>query len=108
MPRRTPASADAYLRSLLPEGATYEHAGDSPPARVVTDSPLVHRLRAAGDLAVEPKQAWTPVAEFALRGIDAVNFGPGAPRYAHRRDERRDRGARAGVRVALGFVTGTV
>ena len=42
-PDRSPSSADAYLRSLVPEGATYEHAGDSPPARVVTDSPLVQR-----------------------------------------------------------------
>ena len=87
-PDRSPSSAEAYLRALLPDGATYEHAGDSPPARVVTDSPLVHRLRAAGDLALEPKQAWTNVADFTSRGIDAVNFGPGATRYAHRRDEQ--------------------
>ena len=51
-------------------------------------APLVHRLRAAGDLALEPKQAWTNVADFTSRGIDAVNFGPGATRYAHRRDEQ--------------------
>ena len=44
-------------------------------------------LRDAGDLALEPKQAWTNVADFTTRGIDAVNFGPGATRYAHRRDE---------------------
>ena len=87
-PDRSPADADAYLRSLVPEGATYEHAGDSPPARVVTDSALVQRLRAAGELALEPKQAWTNVADFTSRGIDAVNFGPGATRYAHRRDEQ--------------------
>jgi succinyl-diaminopimelate desuccinylase len=87
-PDRSPSSAEAYLRSLLPEGATFEHAGDSPPARVVTDSPLVQRLRAEGGLALEPKQAWTNVADFTSRGIDAVNFGPGATRYAHRRDER--------------------
>ncbi len=108
-PDRAPASADAYLRSLVPEGATYEHAGDSPPARVVTDSPLVHRLRAAGELALEPKQAWTNVADFTTRGIDAVNFGPGATRYAHRRDEQVEIAALERAFTSLWrFVTGTV
>lgn len=108
-PDRSPSSADAYLRSLLPEGATYEHAGDSPPARVVTDSPLVQRLRAAGELALEPKQAWTNVADFTSRGIDAVNFGPGATRYAHRRDEQVEIASLERAFTALWrFVTGTV
>jgi succinyl-diaminopimelate desuccinylase len=108
-PDRSSSSADAYLRSLLPEGASYEHAGDSPPARVVTDSPLVHRLRAAGDLALEPKQAWTNVADFTSRGIDAVNFGPGATRYAHRRDEQVEIAALERSFESLwAFVTGTV
>jgi succinyl-diaminopimelate desuccinylase len=48
----------------------------------------VQTLRAAGELEVEPKQAWTPVAEFDAAGIPAVNFGPGATRYAHRADEQ--------------------
>jgi succinyl-diaminopimelate desuccinylase len=48
----------------------------------------VQALRAAGGLAIEPKQAWTPIAEFAAAGLDAVNFGPGDPVFAHRRDER--------------------
>ena len=108
-PDRAPADADAYLRSLLPAGATYEHAGDSPPARVVTDSPLVQRLRATGDLALEPKQAWTNVADFTSRGIDAVNFGPGATRYAHRRDEQVEIAALERAFTALWrFVTGSV
>ena len=42
----------------------------------------------AGDLRLGPKQAWTPVAEFASVDVDAVNFGPGDPQYAHRDDER--------------------
>ena len=108
-PDRSPADADAYLRSLLPEGATYEHAGDSPPARVVTSSPLVQRLRDAGELALEPKQAWTNVADFTSRGIDAVNFGPGATRYAHRRDEQVEIAALETAFTALWrFVTGSV
>jgi succinyl-diaminopimelate desuccinylase len=108
-PDRSPSSADAYLRSLVPEGATYEHAGDSPPARVVTDSPLVQRLRAAGNLALEPKQAWTNVADFTSRGIDAVNFGPGATRYAHRRDEQVEIAAlERAFRSLWSFLTGTV
>jgi succinyl-diaminopimelate desuccinylase len=108
-PDRSPSSADAYLRSLVPEGATYEHAGDSPPARVVTDSPLVQRLRAAGKLELEPKQAWTNVADFTSRGIDAVNFGPGATRYAHRRDEQVEIVALERAYASLwAFLTGTV
>ena len=108
-PDRSPKSADAFLRSLLPDGATYEHAGDSPPARVVTDSPLVQRLRAMGDLALEPKQAWTNVADFTARGIDAVNFGPGATRYAHRQDERAEIAALVKAYESLWtFLTGSV
>ncbi len=86
-PDRTPQSAAEFLHALTPDGAQLEITGDSPPATVVTDTPLVRALRDAGDLAFEPKQAWTNVADFTTRGIDAVNFGPGATRYAHRRDE---------------------
>jgi succinyl-diaminopimelate desuccinylase len=85
-PTRTPEEAEARLRELVPDETTI--TSNAPAARVATDSPLVQRLREAGDLAIEPKQAWTPVAEFAAQGLDAVNFGPGATRYAHRRDER--------------------
>ena len=86
-PDRTPAGAEEVVRSLLPTDATVEVVGNSPPGDVVVDAPLVQALRAAGDLPVEPKQAWTNVADFTSRGIPAVNFGPGATRYAHARDE---------------------
>jgi len=108
-PDRSSSSAEAYLRSLVPEGASYEAAGDSPAARVVTDSQLVQRLRATRDLALEPKQAWTNVADFTSRGLDAVNFGPGATRYAHRRDERVEIAALEHAFGALwDFVVGSV
>ncbi|MGZ8579550.1 MAG: hypothetical protein ACXWWX_08520, partial [Actinomycetota bacterium] len=63
---------------------------NAPPGPVTVRNALVERLRRAGDLEVRPKQAWTPVAEFAEAGIDAVNFGPGDPQYAHRDDEQVD------------------
>ncbi len=87
-PDRTAEEAEAYLRSLVPDGAELVVDGNSPPARVVADAPLVRRLREAGGLALEPKQAWTNVADFTSRGIDAVNLGPGEPRYAHAADEQ--------------------
>ena len=86
-PDRTPAEAEAHLASLVSAGASLEIVGNAAPGHVVTGSPLVEALRAAGDLAVEPKQAWTNVADFTAHGIDAVNFGPGHTRSAHTRDE---------------------
>jgi succinyl-diaminopimelate desuccinylase len=86
-PDRSPAQAESHLASLVPERATLEILGNAPPGRVVTESPLVRELQVAGDLEIEPKQAWTNVADFTANGIDAVNFGPGHTAYAHRRDE---------------------
>jgi succinyl-diaminopimelate desuccinylase len=85
-PGRSPADAQARLRELCPDG---ELRIDSlaPSGPVATGNPRARALVEAGGLRVAPKQAWTPVAEFGAAGIDAVNFGPGAPAQAHRRDE---------------------
>jgi succinyl-diaminopimelate desuccinylase len=85
-PTRSPEEAEARLRELVQ--GELEIDSNSPPARVAARAPLVQRLAEFGGFAVEPKQAWTPVADFTARGFDAVNLGPGATRYAHRRDER--------------------
>jgi succinyl-diaminopimelate desuccinylase len=87
-PDRTPEGAEAHLRALAGGNGDLELQGNSPPARVAAESRLVRALREAGELRVAPKQAWTPVAEFSAQGLDAVNYGPGATRYAHRADER--------------------
>jgi len=88
-PGFTPEEAESRLRELLaPSGVEVRVNGNAPPGPVSASNVLVSRLRAAGDLDLGPKQAWTPVAEFALAGVDAINFGPGDPQYAHRDDER--------------------
>jgi len=86
-PSRTPAQAEERLAELVPLPLTIlRHA---PAARVAAvGSPLLARLRACGGFAIEPKQAWTNVADFSARGLDAVNLGPGATRHAHTAGER--------------------
>ena len=85
-PDRSPESAVARVRELV--GADVEILSNSPPAHVALRSPIVERLQSVGGFDVEPKQAWTNVADFAARGLDAINLGPGGTRYAHAVDER--------------------
>jgi len=98
-PTRTPAEAEARLAGLV--GRPLEIVQSSPAAPVALHSPHVERLREAGGFDVQPKQAWTNVADFAARGLDALNLGPGATRYAHTRDEQVDAAELARTYVAL-------
>ncbi|HZS29871.1 MAG TPA: succinyl-diaminopimelate desuccinylase [Gaiellaceae bacterium] len=84
-PGRTPVEAETRLRELVPAGELHV-LHNSPAAPPALSNPLAERLR---DLVPEvaPKQAWTPVAQFAEQGIDAINYGPGATAYAHKVDE---------------------
>lgn len=86
-PGRTPAGAEARLRELCGGHGSIEVTSNAPSGPVAQDNRLLDRLIALGSLDVAPKQAWTPVAEFGQAGFDAVNFGPGSPAQAHRRDE---------------------
>ena len=86
-PDRHPEAAERRLRELIRDG-DFITVANSPPAQVVVETPLVRRLRDCGSFVVRPKQAWTPVAEFAAQGLDAINLGPGATRHAHAVDEQ--------------------
>ena len=86
-PGRTPEQAEARLHALTGGLGELTITGNSGSGAVAVDHPLARKLIETGGLHVAPKQAWTPVAEFAAAGFPAVNFGPGAPAQAHRRDE---------------------
>jgi succinyl-diaminopimelate desuccinylase len=86
-PGRTPAEAEKRLQAMTAGLGSLEVTGNSGSGAVALDHPQARKLIEAGSLNVAPKQAWTPVAEFAANGYPAVNFGPGATARAHQRDE---------------------
>lgn len=83
---RTREDAERRLRWLIANGDV-EILSNAPSAPPSLTNPQVAKLRELVP-AVAPKQAWTPVAQFAEQGIDAINYGPGATPYAHKRDEQ--------------------
>ena len=84
-PGRSPDEAEARLIELTGGHGAIEVTSNSPSGPVPVGNPHVERL--SHGLETAPKQAWTPVAEFGRAGLDAINFGPGEPAQAHRRDE---------------------
>ena len=74
------------FEELVPDGARFEIADFAPSGPVSLENPLLQKLIDSG-VEVCPKQAWTDVARFAERGVDAANLGPGISAQAHQEEE---------------------
>ena len=85
-PEDATADAVAELRRVI-GSAEVEIMDIAPPGPVPVDNPVLEHLHTHAHLDVKPKQAWTDVARLAANGIDAINFGPGAPSQAHQAGE---------------------
>lgn len=85
-PDRSEAEAEQHLREVF-QGYPVEVIDSAPAARPGLDRPLVQHAVAALGGRVEAKLGWTDVARFSLLGVPALNFSPGDPNLAHRRDE---------------------
>jgi len=88
-PDRTPAAALAHVREVFADlDVTLEQTDVAGGALPGLHHPAAAALVAAADGLVGAKYGWTDVARFAALGVPAVNYGPGDPNLAHRRDER--------------------
>ncbi|MGH8888931.1 MAG: succinyl-diaminopimelate desuccinylase [Acidothermaceae bacterium] len=85
-PDRTVETAFEHVRSVF-EGYSVALVDAAPGALPGLAAPAAAEfVRAVGATPVA-KYGWTDVARFAELGIPAVNFGPGDPNLAHKRDE---------------------
>lgn len=90
-PDRTLEEAEAWLRDFVARAsagkASLEVADRAPPGPVDADNPAVAHYLATTGADVQPKLGWTDVARLSLRGIPAVNHGPGHSAQAHQAGE---------------------
>ncbi|MGW7429693.1 succinyl-diaminopimelate desuccinylase [Streptomyces sp. NPDC054861] len=88
-PDRSPAEALLHVREVFADCGVAEIVVDDESGGALPG--LSHPAAAAFMEAVggtaQPKFGWTDVSRFSALGVPAVNYGPGNPLYAHKRDE---------------------
>ncbi|MFD7071300.1 succinyl-diaminopimelate desuccinylase [Streptomyces sp. NPDC059913] len=88
-PDRSPEEALAHVREVFADCGVAEftvddHSGAAMPG---LSHPVARAFMAAVGGTARPKFGWTDVSRFGSLGIPAVNYGPGDPLFAHKRDE---------------------
>ncbi|MFJ9947865.1 succinyl-diaminopimelate desuccinylase [Kitasatospora sp. NPDC091207] len=85
-PDRDEAEAEKHLREVF-DGFEVTVTDSAPGALPGLDQPAARAFLAATGGVARAKFGWTDVARFSAFGIPAVNYGPGDPNMAHKRDE---------------------
>ena len=87
-PDRDPAQAFAHVQEAFAGLDVHVEQTDAAPGALPgLQHPAAAALVQAADGRVRAKFGWTDVSRFAALGIPAVNYGPGDPNLAHKRDE---------------------
>ncbi|MFD6418626.1 succinyl-diaminopimelate desuccinylase [Streptomyces sp. NPDC060194] len=89
-PDRSMAEAEQFVRDHFSDCGVTEfviddHTGGALPG---LSHPAAAAFMAAVGGEARPKFGWTDVSRFSALGVPAVNYGPGDPLLAHKRDER--------------------
>ncbi len=107
-PDRSPEEALQHVHEVLDGLAVSIELTDSAAGALPgLSAPAAKSLVEAAGGQVRAKYGWTDVSRFAARGIPALNYGPGDPNLAHKRDERVPVAAiTAAVDMLRGYLTG--
>jgi succinyl-diaminopimelate desuccinylase len=89
-PDRSIEEAIGRLEQLCSAADEFEVVDAAPAAYPEITHPLFSALIANVAAPVSHKQGWTDVAQFAERGVPAINFGPGETALAHKPGESID------------------